>query len=192
VEGLSGGERRRLALAALVASKANVLILDEPTNHLDLESREALEDALRAFEGSVLLVSHDRALLDAVGTRTVAVEDGTLRMYRGGWAEYLRVREERRARDARPEPAADGAVKPRDPRAARRAERAAERAGKAGDRARLERELEAAESTLREVEAELSDPHAWETPERAADSTERYEEAQRTVDALYERWDAAG
>ncbi len=97
--GISGGELRRLSLAALVgaAHPPNVLILDEPTNHLDVDSREALEDALRAFPGAILLVSHDRALLDAVGTRTVAVEDGTLRTYLGGWAEYARAREERLA-----------------------------------------------------------------------------------------------
>jgi len=92
--GLSGGERRRLSLAVLVNSGANVLIIDEPTNHLDIESREALEDALRAFTGAILLVSHDRALLDAVGTRTIAVEDRSLRSYVGGWPEYLRIREE--------------------------------------------------------------------------------------------------
>jgi ATP-binding cassette, subfamily F, member 3 len=97
LEGLSGGERRRLSLAILVHSGANVLILDEPTNHLDIESREALEDALRAFTGAVLLVSHDRALLDAVGTRTVSVEQRALHSYVGGWPEYVRVREERRA-----------------------------------------------------------------------------------------------
>jgi ATP-binding cassette subfamily F protein 3 len=97
LSGLSGGERRRLSLAVLVQSGANVLILDEPTNHLDLESREALEDALRSFPGAILLVSHDRALLDAVGTRTVAVEDGSLHSYVGGWPEYVRVRDERRA-----------------------------------------------------------------------------------------------
>jgi ATP-binding cassette subfamily F protein 3 len=97
LDGLSGGERRRLSLAILVASGANVLILDEPTNHLDIESREALEDALLSFEGALLLVSHDRALLEAVGTRTVAVLDGTLRSYEGGWQEYVRVREEKRA-----------------------------------------------------------------------------------------------
>jgi ATP-binding cassette subfamily F protein 3 len=96
LDGLSGGERRRLSLAILVASGANVLILDEPTNHLDIESREALEDALLSFEGALLLVSHDRALLEAVGTRTVAVMDGTLRSYEGGWQEYVRVREEKR------------------------------------------------------------------------------------------------
>ena len=93
-------------------SGANVLILDEPTNHLDLESREALEAALQAFPGALLLISHDRALLDAVGTRTVAVEDGKLRSYLGGWAEYLRVREAhaeaegtaKRAKPAKPAP----------------------------------------------------------------------------------------
>jgi ATP-binding cassette, subfamily F, member 3 len=97
LSGLSGGERRRLSLAVLVQSKANVLIVDEPTNHLDIESREALEDALRSFPGAILLVSHDRALLDAVGTRTLAVEDRSLHSYLGGWPEYVRVRDERRA-----------------------------------------------------------------------------------------------
>jgi ATP-binding cassette subfamily F protein 3 len=103
LEGLSGGERRRLSLAILMNGTPrppNVLILDEPTNHLDLESREALEDALRSFEGALLLVSHDRALLDAVGTRTVAIEDGSLRSFLGGWPEYVRVREERLAAGA--------------------------------------------------------------------------------------------
>jgi ATP-binding cassette subfamily F protein 3 len=98
LEGLSGGERRRLSLAILMNGTPrppNVLILDEPTNHLDLESREALEDALHAFDGALLLVSHDRALLDAVGMRTVAIEDGSLRSFLGGWPEYVRVREER-------------------------------------------------------------------------------------------------
>ncbi len=88
---LSGGERRRLALAVVVASGANFLVLDEPTNHLDLESREALEAALENFPASVLLVSHDRALLDAVAERTLAIEEGTIRSYDGGWADYVRT-----------------------------------------------------------------------------------------------------
>ena len=113
---LSGGERRRLALAHVVASGANLLVLDEPTNHLDLESREALEAALEAFPGTVLLVSHDRALVDAVAQRTLALEDATLLSYDGGWAEYARRKEEltapppppekRKAAKARPSPAA--------------------------------------------------------------------------------------
>src|ERR687897_415788 len=94
VVALSGGERRRLALALVVASGANFLVLDEPTNHLDLESREALEAALEAFPGTVLLVSHDRAVLDAVADRIVAVEDGRLRPHGGGWGHYVARREE--------------------------------------------------------------------------------------------------
>jgi ATP-binding cassette subfamily F protein 3 len=90
---LSGGERRRLALAVVVASGANFLVLDEPTNHLDLESREALESALENFPATVLLVSHDRALLDAVAERTLAIEDGQVRSYDGGWADYVRASE---------------------------------------------------------------------------------------------------
>jgi ATP-binding cassette subfamily F protein 3 len=97
---LSGGERRRLALAVVVASGANFLVLDEPTNHLDLESREALEAALENYPATVLLVSHDRALLDAVAERTLAIEDGTIRSYEGGWADYVRARDARETRDA--------------------------------------------------------------------------------------------
>ncbi|HUF02320.1 MAG TPA: ABC-F family ATP-binding cassette domain-containing protein [Gaiellaceae bacterium] len=92
VTALSGGERRRLVLALLVASGVNFLVLDEPTNHLDVESREALEAALDAFPGTILLVSHDRALLAAVPTRIVAIEDRLLRSYDGGWADLERER----------------------------------------------------------------------------------------------------
>src|SRR5207253_107392 len=74
-------------------------------NHLDLESREALEDALRAFPGTVLLVSHDRALLDAVADRTLAIEDGRLGSYDGGWADYVRRRDEQAAAAADEPPA---------------------------------------------------------------------------------------
>jgi ATP-binding cassette subfamily F protein 3 len=97
VANLSGGERQRLGLACLVASGANILILDEPTNHLDIDSREALESALQSFEGSLILVTHDRALLEAVGTRTVAIEDQELISYMGGWVDYMDVREEQAA-----------------------------------------------------------------------------------------------
>jgi ATP-binding cassette subfamily F protein 3 len=104
VSALSGGERRRLALALLVASGANFLILDEPTNHLDVESREALEAALEAFPGTVLLVSHDRALLDAVPDRIVAFEELALRSYEGGWADLERERNESASVEREPEP----------------------------------------------------------------------------------------
>jgi ATP-binding cassette subfamily F protein 3 len=181
LEGLSGGERRRLSLAALVHSGANVLILDEPTNHLDLESREALEQALSAFPGSLLLVSHDRALLDAVGSRTVAFEDQTLHSYVGGWPEYLRVREERAAR-----PAARSEARAAKPRASKPASAAGN--GKSAQ-VKLEREIEAAEAALSKLEDELSAPGAWSTPEKSAAAGARHQEAKRAVEELYRRWE---
>jgi ATP-binding cassette, subfamily F, member 3 len=179
---LSGGERRRLSLAILVQSGANVLILDEPTNHLDLESREALEQALDQFGGSLLLVSHDRALLDAVGKRTVAIEDGALHSYLGGWPEYVRVREERARREnVKPEKAA----KPRPKSAS-----TAPPSNNAKEQQRLEREIEAAEASLKSLEEELSDPVAWSTPQRSATATARHEQAKAAVDQLYARWES--
>jgi ATP-binding cassette subfamily F protein 3 len=183
---ISGGEQRRLSLAILVASGANVLILDEPTNHLDIESREALEDALLAFEGAVVLVSHDRALLEAVGTRTIVCEDGELQSHQSGWAEYQRARDEREAvtesaaQAAKPEPASA---------AGRNAGRAAKMAvRKAG---RLAEQVERAEAELRELEQELSDPAAWSSPGRAERAEARHAAAKRAVGELYEQWEAA-
>jgi ATP-binding cassette subfamily F protein 3 len=178
LDGLSGGERRRLSLAVLVSSGANVLILDEPTNHLDVESREALEDALSQFEGSLLLVSHDRALLDAVGTRTVALEEGTLHSYVGGWPEYVRVRAEREAqRVPRKAPAEKKAPMP--------GPKAKPKTGKAEEK--LEQQIEAAEAKLAALEDELADPGAWATPQKSAESTERHEQAKRAIEQLYEQ-----
>jgi ATP-binding cassette subfamily F protein 3 len=184
LDGLSGGERRRLSLAILVHSGANVLILDEPTNHLDLESREALEQALQAFPGSLLLVSHDRALLDAVGVRTVAVEDQTLHSYVGGWPEYVRVREEA-AREAAAKPPRQKPAKP--PKGATPPR---PKPPPNPDAQKLEREIEAAEAALRAIEDELSDPSAWSDPRKSAKSTARHERAKRAVEELYEQWTA--
>ena len=187
LEVLSGGERRRLSLAILVQSGANVLILDEPTNHLDLESREALEQALNEFTGSLLLVSHDRALLDAVGKRTVAIEDATLHSYVGGWPEYVRAREDR-AREAAAAKVAKPA-KPAKPARSSRSTGSKPALVNAREQERLEREIEAAEASLRALEEELSDPAAWSTPQRTADAAARHEQAKRAVDELYARWE---
>jgi ATP-binding cassette subfamily F protein 3 len=188
LDGLSGGERRRLSLAILVQSGANVLILDEPTNHLDLESREALEAALNAFPGSLLLVSHDRALLDAVGSRTVALEDRTLHSYVGGWPEYLRVREQRAKAPAAGAKEAGPHQRRRAPSSKRTPPPRTTASGKG--EAGLEQAIEAAEAALRAVEDELADPAAWATPEATARSTSRHEQARRAVAELYERWEA--
>jgi ATP-binding cassette subfamily F protein 3 len=173
LEGLSGGERQRLQLAILVQSGANVLILDEPTNHLDIDSREALEDALAGFPGSLLLISHDRALLDAVGTRTIALEDQTLRSYVGGWPEYLRVRAEREAEAAE--------AKAKKSRPARRPAPARPAVAPA-KASRLEAQIEAAEAELAGVEAELV--KGW-----SAELGDRYEAVKARVEGLYAKYE---
>ena len=216
LDGLSGGERRRLSLAVLVgaAHTPNVLILDEPTNHLDIESREALEDALRAFPGAILLVSHDRALLDAVGTRTVAVEDRALRSYEGGWPEYVRVRDERRADSSTgvlspgmaatavrtastPNGFAQNAATARTLSADAAASSKHVKPKPKGpsknrltDQQQAERAVEDAEAAMRALEDELADPAAWATQYESAKSEARHTAARRAVEEAYTRLEA--
>jgi ATP-binding cassette subfamily F protein 3 len=173
---LSGGERRRLALAVTVASGANFLVLDEPTNHLDLESREALEAALEAFPGTVLLVSHDRALLDAVAERTLAIEDRTLQSYEGGWAEMLRRREERAARVAAPAaaPKAEKKAKPAKPK---------QKQKRPSDLERLETEIASVEAELKVIEERLAED--WANVETLA----AHKRSRDDLASLLERWE---
>jgi ATP-binding cassette, subfamily F, member 3 len=146
VVALSGGERRRLALALVVASGANFLVLDEPTNHLDLESREALEAALDAFPGTVLLVSHDRALLDAVAHRLLAIEEWAINSYDGGWAEYTQRRETEA--EAETEPARPRKEQPKPHRA---------KTPRPSELERLESEISRQEAAVAELERRLSE-----------------------------------
>jgi len=92
---LSGGERSRLQLALLVLSGANFLLLDEPTNNLDIASAEVLENSLTDFEGTVLVISHDRYFLDRTVKRIMVFEQGVLVSYHGGFSDYLQARTEK-------------------------------------------------------------------------------------------------
>jgi ATP-binding cassette subfamily F protein 3 len=171
VTALSGGERRRLALALVVASGANFLVLDEPTNHLDLESREALEEALDAFPGTVLLVSHDRALLDAVAHRLLAIEDGALRSFDGGWAEYAQYRAEPEA--AAPQPRARK-EKPRPQR---------ERVPRPSELERLEAQISNQEEAVADLERRLADD--WSD----VDALAAHRQARDELQSLISRWE---
>ena len=90
---LSGGERNRYALARILVSPSNFLLLDEPTNHLDMRAKDVLLDALDAFSGTVVFVSHDRYFIDRLATRVVEVEDGSINSYEGNYEDYLRRKE---------------------------------------------------------------------------------------------------
>jgi ATP-binding cassette subfamily F protein 3 len=176
VSALSGGERRRLGLAVLVASGANFLLLDEPTNHLDLASREALEAALEAFPGTILLVTHDRALLDAVAQRTAALEEGTLRTYDGGWADYQEARAQRlRAEEPLPAPTRSAAKKPASKAPARK---------DPGDLEQLETRIEEQEKLIARIEADLAEDWADATKVAA------HRQARAELHALLERWES--
>ena len=176
VKSLSGGERRRLSLAIVVASGANFLVLDEPTNHLDVESREALEEALESFPGTVLLVSHDRALLDAVATRTLAVEGRMIRSYDGGWADVLAKRAEELipppapAKKAAPAPASAKAAPPK-------------RKGKS-ELEKVEAEISTVEARLAQLEEKLAVD--WGDVDLIAGHKRTRDE----LAALMQRWEA--
>ena len=173
VVALSGGERRRLALALVVASGANFLVVDEPTNHLDLESREALEAALEAFPGTVLLVSHDRALLDAVAQRTLAIEDKQLNSYDGGWAEYVRAREAR----AEPAPVIERQTKETKPRPPRKVS--------PSELERIEAEIAERETAVADLERRLAED--WNDVETLA----AHRRARDELQALLQQWEMA-
>jgi ATP-binding cassette subfamily F protein 3 len=97
---LSGGEKARLALALMLVRPCNLLVLDEPTNHLDIPAKQMLEEALKAYEGAALLVSHDRYFIARVANRIVELRDGELVLYRGDYAYYLEKKAGRGRREA--------------------------------------------------------------------------------------------
>jgi ATP-binding cassette subfamily F protein 3 len=191
---LSGGERRRLALAALVAGSANLLVLDEPTNHLDVEAREALEEALDAYEGTVLFVSHDRALIDAVATHTASIEDGRIRLRHGDYNDYLEAIAERPAAPPPPvkakqreqekhQPRQPGATPGRRPAKRRPSQRTQ----------RLIRDLETGIASLEaeqaELESALSDPAGTTDHGRLSELGTRYQQVQEELAWKLLEWD---
>jgi len=185
---LSGGERRRLALARIVVSGATLLVLDEPTNHLDIESREALEDALDSFPGTILFVSHDRALIEALATRTIAIEDGRLRLRDGAFGEYARDHEPVVAKDPPPQ----APPRPKGPRPAP-ANSAAPKPARSGRSLREARELESQIERLEEelgaVSARLSQPDAYQDHTAVAEDGHRHQQLQVELAHLYREWE---
>jgi ATP-binding cassette, subfamily F, member 3 len=183
VAALSGGERRRLALLRTVVSGANFLVLDEPTNHLDIESREALEDALLAFPGTLLVVSHDRALIEALATRTLSIEAGRLVARDGGFGDY--------ARSHAPQPA-EPATRPRPKRQTQKPKPAPERGPSqraAREAAKLERAIAKLEEELGALETRLSQPDEYQDDSAVAEDGTRHQELQQELAYLYREWE---
>jgi ATP-binding cassette subfamily F protein 3 len=190
VESLSGGERARLALALLIAGGGNVLVLDEPTNHLDAESREALEDALGAYQGTVVLISHDRALIDAVATHTLSVEDGRALLRHGNYSDLVAMRAledggggQTRARAATP---ASGKTAGRAPgKTAGRSTRAAH-----AERT-LARRVEQLEERVAAVEGELQLPETLADQSLLSALGEQHRDLQEQLAWAMREWERA-
>lgn len=153
---LSGGEQCRLALAKVLANGPNLLLLDEPTNHLDIGSREALEDALRAFNGTVLVASHDRYLLDAISTEIVEIRDGLFSRFPGNYSEYREKNEAAQTATPAPAPVAALPTLPPDERPVSSLREKEKLLRDLGRRQReLERSIEQMETRLEELTAAL-------------------------------------
>ncbi len=176
---LSGGERQRLSLAKLLVDEPNLLLLDEPTNHLDIPSREALEEALREFPGTIIVATHDRYLLERLATRILTVDDQGVEDFRGTYHELR----ERRTREAKPPPAQAAPGRTRSKRSGR-TPASAHSPGPTFDD--IAAQIAASERDLAEAGAWLGDPDLYRDPERAKAMRLRYERAERRLDELYE------
>ncbi len=183
---LSGGERTRVALARLMVDRPNVLVLDEPTNHLDIRSRVALEAALSDYEGTLIVVSHDRYFLNQIATKLIVLESGRGRVFLGNYKDYERLRQAQSRESPQTErvkPAAKSAARDSQSGATPRRRRLSK-----SRLARLERDIAALEKGKTELESELARPELYTNPEKARAVPRKYEELCRQLEALYQQW----
>jgi ATP-binding cassette subfamily F protein 3 len=209
---LSGGEKARLALAKMLLRPANFLVLDEPTNHLDVDACEVLEEALREYQGTLALISHDRTFLNAVATRVVEVRAGRLREFLGNYDEYQRATTEAEApgrgavaghgaphgvEGSAPPPAAKGQEETRasNRKAAGAPGREAERLRrKARDKtakqiAALEADILVRESALEALGWKLGDPEIYKNGDKVRTLEAERAAAKDAIDLLYREWE---
>jgi ATP-binding cassette subfamily F protein uup len=184
VKSLSGGEKARLLLAKLMAKSSNLLVLDEPTNDLDVETLDLLQELLDGYDGTVLLVSHDRDFLDRVATTTIAMEgNGRATVYAGGWSDYIAQRQ-----DAGPK-------KEEKPKASKEKVKR-EQKPRAGlsytEKHRLEKlpdEIARLEAEIAKLEEFMADPELYaREPVKFQKATEALVERQEKLAAAEEEW----
>ncbi len=195
---LSGGEKSRVAIAKMLLRPANFLLLDEPTNHLDMASREVLEEALAGYSGTICLVSHDRAFMDAIANKVIEVHHGETRLFHGSYSDYLWKKEREEAEDAQ-SPATD--TRPRETRgggpktrgqkrreAEERRKRSAARKSARQQRQEIQDEIADSERRLEELQIELADPAVYTDGEKVRVLVNEQRKLMARVEELYERW----
>jgi ATP-binding cassette subfamily F protein 3 len=201
---LSGGEKARVSLAKILLSEANFLIMDEPTNHLDMISKEALEQALQEYDGTLLLISHDRYFLTKLVHRVIEVADRGLKEYEGNYADYLDKRMQEEAGTREPGPggtAAPAEAKPpaggKKSRERRRAEAEARDAFNRLKRPiemkirKAEAQIEILEARKRDLENQMADPGMYSHKASIRQLPQEYATVDKELNGLYAAWEAA-
>ena len=191
VGALSGGEKGRLALAKLIYSRVNTLLLDEPTNHLDIASREALEDALNEFDGTIITVSHDRYFLDRVATQILFFGEKGVEYFDGGYSEFY---------EAHHRAIADNQAREAESQRAERSRRAAKSAKPNADKkpkqkrpsaAEIEADIHSIEAELAELTTLLSTEEVARDRDRLFELSEKYQTLDDKLAELFSSWEAA-
>ena len=187
VKDLSGGEKGRLALAKLIYSNKNVLILDEPTNHLDIPSREALEDALDAYQGTIITVSHDRFFLDKISTQIFSFEnDGKIEIYDGNYSQFHEWKESRESRVESRE--FEETPKPESQKT--KTELSKNQRQKIENRiTQIEEEISHLEADMANLSFRMSLPEIASNHEKLQKTTDRFQQMEKQIQVLYEEWE---
>jgi ATP-binding cassette, subfamily F, member 3 len=195
VQVLSGGEKARVSLAKILLSPVNFLIMDEPTNHLDLSSKEALENALTDYDGTLLLISHDRYFLDKLVHRVIELKDGRLREYEGNYSEYLAKRSAESAREEENEPDQETSTTPAKKNKEQKRLEAEARQSISKQRNFLKSEIEKTEKRIAELEKEkveaenlMGQPDSYKDGEFAAQLSKKYATVKAELESLMEKW----
>ena len=193
VKVLSGGERSRLAMIRLLLKPVNFLILDEPTNHLDMRTKDVLKEAIQAFDGTVILVSHDRDFLDGLVTKVYEFGDGLVREHLGGIYDFLQKKElqDLKSLEAAPTQSAANADAPRQAQGKLSYEEQKEQARQLR---KVEKEVKEKEEAISRIEATLQDlEQQMSTPEGATDAAliSQYASLQKELEQTMADWEAA-
>lgn len=196
---LSGGEKARVSLAKMLLSPVNFLIMDEPTTHLDIAAREALEDALGEYDGTLLLISHDRYFLDKLVSRVIELKEASLDEYSGNYSYYLWKRKQEP--DAEVEEIEDPGPQDHGPSSRKSKEQkrleAETRQGLSQERNRLkklvgsiEKDIADSESRFKVIESVLADPETYKKGKDIARLNQQYAELKKRIEGLYESWES--